>query len=338
MLFYIRINFLFIIEVELKFKKFFIYAIICVLAVTSGVLVGDLYLDTILPFVDTFSTQEADIRDDEKGIQKLYESAISGKKTSFSAVELYQIGEYKLKNQKSFMKILKGDVVSMGAHQQLRSNKVMYNNEIFYLKMSPSSMSMAPSMAVWMNYELGGDTVLLAESRNKSDIVGDNPENFDILLGREDATTWSIEKYRNFFKTDITTPLTYIISSNTTAEGIYSKNVTLNEQNQYVFEITLNREYASYAALYYSFEITHFLDAKTIPTTPPQSGSDLPKWDSVKIVGTLDENFNFVKLEYVENYRVNQIIPDVPVTNTLTDTFIYDENEIRDYLESIGEL
>ena len=312
---------------------------VVVLAVTSGVVIGDLYIDTLIPLVDTFATLEADVRDDEREIENLYNQAISGQKTSFTAVELYQIAEYKLKQRDSFMKVLSGNVESMGlAHQQLRSNKVLYNNQIYYLKMSPSNMSMAPSMAVWINYELGSDTILMNESRNRSDIIGNSPEDFDILLGREGASTWSLDKYRSFFKTDITTPLTYIISEYTTSEGDYSTNVTLDENGNYVFEIEMTYRYAAFAALYYSFEITHFLDANAVPTTPPQSSSELPQWESVKITGVVDKDFNFISMDYVEKYRVNQIIQGASVTNTLTDTFYYDEETITTYLESIGEL
>ena len=325
----------------MKIKNFIIYGVVVLLAVTTGLLMGELYGDSLIPLVDTFSTQEIEIRDDEKDIEKLYNDAISGKKTSFSGKELYQIAEYKLKQRDSFMKVLTGDVESMGfAHQQLRSNKVLYNNQIYYLKMSPNlnGTPMAPSMAVWMNYEIGSDRILMNESRNINDITGDNKDNFNITLGRDGATEWSLEKYRSFFKTDITTPLTYIISDFTCGKGSYDDNITLNENGQYVFEINLSYEFAAYAALYYSFEITHFLEANTIPTVPPQSSSDLPQWESVSITGVMDSEFNLISLSYVEKYRVDQVIKGAPVTNTLVDNFYYDEETITSYLESIGEL
>ena len=323
---------------DLKFKKFFIYGLVVLLAVTSGLVIGDLYIDTIIPIVDTFSTQESEIRDDEDEIEALYNQAISGQKTSFSAVELYQIAEYKLKQIDSYMKVLSGDVVSTGFGQSLRSNKVLYNDQFYFLKMSPSNISLAPSMAVWINYEVGSDTVLINESRNRSDITGSSPEDYDILLGREGATEWTLGKYKSFFKTNVDTPLTYIISEFTTSEGNYSTNVTLDENEQYVFEITMTYKYASFAALYYSFEIAHFLEANNVPTTPPQSSSDLPQWESVTIKGVIDKDFNLLTLSYVENYSVNIPINGARVTNTLTDTFYYDQETITNYLESIGEL
>ncbi len=318
-------------------KKFLIYGLVLVFAITTGLIIGRLYIDTQIPLVNTFSVSASDIRDSDSEIQALYEQAVSGNKTSFTAVELYQIAEYNLKQQPYYMKVLSGDVTSMGVSQQLRSNKVLYNNQIYYLKMSPSSISLSPSMAVWINYELGEDSLLLAESRDRSDILGSSKEDYTITLSRKDAEEWSLEKYESFFNTEITTPLTYIISSYTTAEKNYSTNVTL-EDGYYKFEITMTYSYAAYAALYYSFEIAHFLEANNIPTTPPQSSSDLPQWESVTITGVVDENFNFVSLSYVENYRVNQIISGVSVKNELTDVFIYGEQQIREYLESIGEL
>lgn len=322
----------------MKFKKFFTYGLIVILAVTSGLVIGDLYIDTLIPLVDTFATQESEIRDDEREIAELYSDAISGKKTSFSAVELYQIAEYKLKQRDSYMKVLSGDVVSTGFGQSLRSNKVLYNDQFYFLKMSPSSISLAPSMAVWINYEVGSDTVLINESRNRSDIIGSSPEDFDILLGRDGATEWSLEKYKTFFKTDVNTPLTYIISDYTTSEDNYSKNVTLDENGQYCFEINMTYRYAAFAALYYSFEITHFLEANNVPTVPPQSSSELPQWESVSIKGVVDKDFNLLTLSYEEKYSVNVPINGAKVTNTLTDTFYYDEETIEGYLESIGEL
>ena len=71
---------------DLKFKKFFIYGLVVVLAVTTGIVIGDLYIDTIIPIVDTFSTQESEIRDDEDEIEALYNQAISGQKTVFDNV------------------------------------------------------------------------------------------------------------------------------------------------------------------------------------------------------------------------------------------------------------
>lgn len=43
---------------------------VVVLAVTSGVVIGDLYIDTLIPLVDTFATLEADVRDDEREIDR----------------------------------------------------------------------------------------------------------------------------------------------------------------------------------------------------------------------------------------------------------------------------
>ena len=74
-------------------KNYILYGVIILVAVITGVAIGSIYIDGIVPSVDTSSLTEATLRDDEEMIKKLYEDAVSGRKTTFSAVELYQIGE-----------------------------------------------------------------------------------------------------------------------------------------------------------------------------------------------------------------------------------------------------
>ena len=124
-------------------KNFIAYGIIILVAVITGVAIGSVYVSNIIPSVDTSSLTEATLRDEDSEIERLYNDAISGRKTSFSAVELYQIGEYKLKNTDRYVKILSGDVFNMMGSQSMRAIKTSTEDGIYYLKMSKGIASMS---------------------------------------------------------------------------------------------------------------------------------------------------------------------------------------------------
>lgn len=319
-----------------KVKNYFVIGIVFLVAIITGVAIGSVYVDGLVPTVDTSGLSETSLRDDEGVIEALYNDAISGRKTSFTAVELYQIGEYKLEHETTrYVKILSGDVSAgvgpISVPQEMRAIKTSTEDGIYYLKMSPSQNSMAPSMAVKQIYEYDKpNEIYLNETRSIENIVGDSKENYTVDLDESTAKIWTIEQYKQFFNTEPTTPLTYIISSKTCAEGNYDKDVTLNGDDQYVFNIKLTGPYATYAALYYSYEIRHFSES-TIPTTPPTS-SDLPSWKSVDIQVTMDENFNILSMHYIEVYNVKKMGIDATVTDTFDDVFYYDEATIQECL------
>ena len=319
-----------------KVKNYFVIGIVFLVAVITGVAIGSVYVDGLVPSIDTSGLSETSLRDDEGVIEALYNDAISGRKTSFTAVELYQIGEYKLEHETTrYVKILSGDVSAgvgpISVPQEMRAIKTSTEDGIYYLKMSPSQNSMAPSMAVKQIYEYDKpNEIYLNETRSIENIVGDSKENYTVDLDESTAKIWTIEQYKQFFNTEPTTPLTYIISSKTCAEGNYDKDVTLNGDSQYVFNIKLTGSYATYAALYYSYEIRHFSES-TIPTTPPTS-SDLPSWKSVDIQVTMDENFNILSMHYIEVYNVKKMGIDATVTDTFDDAFYYDEATIQECL------
>lgn len=309
-------------------KNYILYGIIILVAVITGVAIGSIYIDGIVPSVDTSSLTEATLRDDEEMIKKLYEDAVSGKKTTFSAVELYQIGEYKLKNTDKYVKILSGDVVNMMGSQSMRAIKTSTEEGIYYLKMSPG----IASMSVKQKYEYNNpNEVYLNETRNKSDIIGDNKDNYLVNLDETTAKTITLDEYKSFFNTLPTTPLTYIVSSFTTQEGTYDKDVTLNSDNKYVFNIKMTGEYASYAAFYYSYEIRHFAGF-SVPTTPPDV-KDLPAWKSVEMTVTMNENFEIEHIHYDEVYQIEVMSINSTVTDDFDDYFYYDDETVAEYLE-----
>ena len=113
-------------------KNFIAYGIIILVAVITGVAIGSVYVSNIIPSVDTSSLTEATLRDEEGEIERLYNDAISGRKTSFSAIELYQIGEYKLKNTDYtyFVNALKSrKLANRSINAQMQNLK--YNVEVF---------------------------------------------------------------------------------------------------------------------------------------------------------------------------------------------------------------
>ena len=307
-------------------KNFIAYGIIILVAVITGVAIGSVYVSNIIPSVDTSSLTEATLRDEDSEIERLYNDAISGRKTSFSAVELYQIGEYKLKNTDRYVKILSGDVFSMMKPQSMRAIKTSTEDGIYYLKMSKGFAS----MSVKQKYEFNNpNEVYLNESRNKNDFT--NEENFLPNLDESKAKTITLDEYKSFFNTLPTTPLTYIVSSFTTQEGTYDKDVTLNSDNKYVFNIKMTSEYASYAAFYYSYEIRHFAGF-SVPTAPPDV-KDLPAWSSVEMTVTMNENFEIEHIHYDEVYQIEVATFTSTVTDDFDDYFYYDDAMVAEYLE-----
>lgn len=308
-------------------KNYILYGVIILVAVITGVAIGSIYVSGIVPSVDTSSLTEATLRDDEETIKKLYEDAVSGKKTTFSAVELYQIGEYKLKNTERYVKILSGKVTNKFTPQYMKAIKTSTEDGIYYLKMSPGT---AP-MAVKQRYEYAKpNEVYLNETRSNNNITGDSIETYMVNIPESNAKTISLDEYKSIFNTEPTTPLTYIVSSYTTQEGTYDKDVTLNSDNQYVFNIKMTGEYATYAAFYYSYEIAHFAGF-SVPTAPPTQ-DDLPRWESVEITVTMNSDFTIQSIKYLEKYRVDLILNNVAVSDDFTDVFYYDDETVDKYL------
>ena len=308
-------------------KNYILYGVIILVAVITGVAIGSIYVSGIVPSVDTSSLTEATLRGDEETIKKLYEDAVSGKKTTFSAVELYQIGEYKLKNTERYVKILSGKVTNRFTPQYMKAIKTSTEDGIYYLKMSPGT---AP-MAVKQRYEYAKpNEVYLNETRSNNNITGDSIETYMVNIPENNAKTISLDEYKSIFNTEPTTPLTYIVSSYTTQEGTYDKDVTLNSDNQYVFNIKMTGEYATYSAFYYSYEIAHFAGF-SVPTAPPTQ-DDLPRWDSVEITVTMNSDFTIQSIKYLEKYRVDLILNNVAVSDDFTDVFYYDDETVDKYL------
>ena len=337
-----------------KTKSLIFYTILALVAIVTGVAIGSIYLNTLPKGTSGFGLTEAMFRDDEKTVETLYNEAINGKKTSFSAVELYQIGEYKLKNGgASYVKVLSGDVSAgvgiFKVPQQMKSIKISTSDGVYYLKMSKAESSLAPSMAVKQKYEYDNpNMVYLNETRDSNDIDGNTSEDFKLVIGEDTARNITVDEYKLIFNTSPATPLTYIISSKTTAEGNFDQNVTLNSSGQYVFKIKMTGEYATNAATYYSYEIAHFSNKEIV--LPPSDvtneaemqkyynkvSSALPKWQSVEIEGVMDENFNLVSLKYKEVYTVKQTVKQMEVnatvTDNFTDVFYYDQKTIDESL------
>lgn len=316
-------------------KNYILYGVIILVAVITGVAIGSIYVSGIVPSVDTSSLTEATLRDDEETIKKLYEDAVSGKKTTFSAVELYQIGEYKLKNTERYVKILSGEVTSLfDITQNMKAIKTVTEDGIYYEKMSPAEVPLAPSMAVKQRYEYAKpNEVYLNETRNKDDIKNNDKsvEDYYVELDESTAKILTLEEYKSFFNTMPTTPLTYIVSSYTTQEGTYDKDVTLNSDNQYVFNIKMTGEYAAYAAFYYSYEIAHFAGF-SVPTAPPTQ-DDLPRWESVEITVTMNSDFTIQSIKYLEKYNIDTpMLKNASVTDDFTDVFYYDDETVDKYL------
>lgn len=303
--------------------KYGLYTLLIVVAIFSGVVIGDLYVTSLPANIDLSSFSEAELREDPQVVKALYEDAISGKKTSFSAVELYQIAEYKLSNTSRYVKVMLGDVTnSVTGNQLMHSNKLVTENEMVYQKMSPSSGGPAPTIAARINYK--NNNIYL----NKEGTIANKDSKEEMKISFDDSKDFimSEEDYKNNFNTSVTTALPYIISKYTCAEGTYDKDVRLGTDGKYTFNIKITGQYLSLAAYYYAYEIRYF------------SGFNvLPSWKELNMIVTVDEDFNFVSIEYDETYSM-LIFINAGVEDKFVDYFYYDETTINEYVQNIGTI
>ena len=171
-------------------KSFVVFGVIFAVAIISGVAIGSIYVSSLSPEINTSAMTEAELRGDQEEIAKLYEDAISGRKTSFDAVELFQIAEYKLKQTPRYVKVLSGKVTSAFVTQDMLTNKIVTEDGVTYLKMSRTGAEgLAPSMAVKVQYfNDDKDNVYIIETRDKDDILGDNFDNYRLNLDDHEPT------------------------------------------------------------------------------------------------------------------------------------------------------
>lgn len=293
-----------------NYKKYISFVLIVAVAVVTGLAVGKIYVDTIEP-IAVVSAKEEDLREKDADVLALVKRANSGASaTSFSAVELYNIAEYKLYHADKYFKLMTGTVFApMGIKQPMRGEKLHRDGKLVYNKLSPSSSSLSPSICSRILYDYETQITKINPKgtfdKSSSEIKG--------VFDDAKFQDYTLEQYKETFNTIPTNVLPYIISSKTCAQKKTSA-VTANGDGTFSFRISIDGDYLALSGLYYAYEIKF------------SSGmQDPPKWVSLTMDVTVDSNFNFSEIKYVEVYKMNVSgIGLMQVTDEFVDHFEFE--------------
>lgn len=300
------------------FKNHSLFMIIAVVlvALVTGYSVGRIYVGTLEPeLINPYSIEE--LVEDNQVVEDLVSQSVGKTPDRFSAVQVYNIAEYKLNNSENFLKLMTGTVHnSMSGTQIMKSEKIKVGNEYCFNKMSPNlSLSLA-NVCSQVRYNSATQEIKVAENGTWIDTSEAN-----LKAQFHTFENWSIEKYQETFNISPSIVLPYIISSNVCFEENVSA-VSKNSDGSYSFDINLSGDFLALAASYYTYEIKF------------SSGlTDNPTWKTLDMTVTVDSNFNFVSIEYKEVYDMLYLGISVTVTDTFSETFEFDDipaiSEIR---------
>lgn len=284
--------------------------LIVAVAVVTGLAVGKIYVDTIEP-IAVVSAKEEDLREKDSDILTWVKRANSGASvTSFSAVELYNIAEYKLFNADKYYKFMTGTVFApMGIKQPMIGEKLHRDGKLVYTKLSPSTSSLSPSICSRIIYDYDTQMIKL----NPKGTFDKTTTEIKGVFDENNFQDYTLEKYKETFNTIPTHVLPYVISSKTCGQNKTSA-VSTNDDGTFSFRISIDGDYLALAGLYYAYEIKF------------SSGmQDPPKWVSLTMDVTVDSNFNFSEIKYVEVYKMNVSgIGLMQVTDEFVDRFDFE--------------
>ena len=277
-----------------------------------------------------------DYRDSNEDVVALCERADNGEPISnFSAVEVFEIAEYKLLHSDKYYSVICGTQVPLIGGSQYQSKEILWRDgNILINKLSPGSVVVGidtniHTQTIYLTEEdivtVNKDGVFLTQKTygNAWDMADDEIIPMDGLFNLSSAVSYTLEEYFDaYFRTPLST-IPYIISSITCAQGGYT-TPTVNADGTYTFEINLSNDYLYAAAIYYSKEIE-------------QDSGTAPIWNSVNIKVTVDSHFCFKKIVYTENYRVNRTGIIVSVSKDLVQKFEYDNLPTIEGLQHLDE-
>ncbi len=276
----------------------------------SGYLVGRIYVDSIQP-APIVAASESDLRENDEKVKELVKKADGGALvSSFSAVELYLIAEYKLNTAEAFSKQMLGTVFAAGlVEQSQQTDKLKRDGKLISNKYSPGG-GMAPTICSRTVYDYSTKVAKV----NKNGTITNKQVMGQYTASFKDADWVSYDEaaYAEAFATAATTPNPYIISS-TTCVGADVSAVSKTADGDYTFTIKMSGDMLTLAALYYSKEIEF------------SSGRGMPKWVSLEMTVVVGEDFNFKTINYIEKYKVMQTgIGWVTVVDTFEDIYNFD--------------
>lgn len=294
----------------INYKKTISFILILSIAVFTGLSVGKIYVSTLEPS-SVVTSNEEDLRDKESVVLELFERSKKEKVSNFTGLQLFQIAEYKLNHAEEFYKKMTGVVnAPMGIKQDMKGEKLKKNGKLVYNKLSPSSVSMSPSICSRVEYDYATGNIRV---NPKGTFASTDAQNLKGNFKEEDFQNWSLEQYKETFNTQPTTVLSYIVSSITCGQKLIT-SVTDNGDGTHSFQISMSGDFLTLAALYYSYEIKF---SSGLPK--------VPKWVSLKMNVTVDSDFNFKTIEYEETYKmfVSDVLGYWAVTDNFVDNFYF---------------
>lgn len=301
----------------IRYRKIFSILLVVAVAVVTGFSIGKIYLDqTVAPTNVTYN--EVELRDSDSEVASLVAQTSNKGVMDFSAVQLFQIAEYNLSKQNKFRREMTGEVLSAGQLVNMRSIKIKDGDMLTYYKLSPSKNVMGiktPKICSKISYNLKTERIEVV----KDGVFEDNQAAPKDLFASFNSAgeVWSQEDYKKVFNSASpkASIMPYIISDKTVSSENCSQVVD-NQDGTYTFEISLSGENLDKAACYYSYEILF------------SSGYSFPEWNKVKITVTVDSNFLFKTVEYLELYTVYNVpvMGKSGVQDTFKDVFTYNDD------------
>ncbi len=303
-----------------RYKRFFGLALICLVAVVTGVAVGKIFVDQNAPAAVVTGTA-ADYKDSESEIVALYNRAQGGEGVeSFSAVELFEIAEYKLSKQNHY-RLMTGDVdtntFGIVVNQYQQTERLFRDGVSVVNKLSPSDGGVAPDVCAQTIYNSNTGKIKI---NLKGSFVNKDKKRIETLKAtfkEEDFKYYTNQEYVEAFSCEPSELLPYVVSSLTCGQGTYDKTAKKNADGTYSFEIKISGDHLAAAGIYYSKEIDYSAGV-----------ANFVAWDSLVMNVTIDKNFNFLSISYLEKYLMKHKTTGAKpvVTNKFVDKFFYGED------------
>lgn len=303
-----------------KFKTIFGALVIFAVALVTGIAVGKLYVDSI-PANIVVNMTEAELRDSNADVEKLVKKSKSSRPDSFSAVELYQIAEYNFDQKAAYYKSVSGYAKNMVGKQTLRSFSIFRDGQYLYNNLSPGQIDVITKIT----HTKGTDIV----KRNTAGKWANGSKTKGSWNDADDEE-YTIAEFTKKFNKHPLANITYVISSKTCPKNSASK-VTKMANGNWTFTINLSGNFLTAAAVHYSYEI--FYTSYGVLTAEAKRDKILPAWDEMKMTVVVDENFDFVSIDYDEKYSVNTKFGYQKVNDVFREEFFFDLDKIPSFEE-----
>lgn len=307
-----------------RYTKIFGLIIVAVVALISGIAVGKIFvsMSSVAPSV---SGTAMDYQDKSSDIETLYKRSVNGASvSSFSAVELYEIADYRLRHANAYYRVMGGNVVAnaMGINvNQVQSTYRWYKDGVYVTnKLSPSTSSMAPAVKLRVVYDSNTKSVRM----NQTGEFQSTDLPITAVYDDSKDEVYTEEQYLNKYYAQNGTPvisslseaaMPYIVSSLTCSQNTYDKTAKSNGDGTYTFSISMSDDHLNVAGMVYAKEINISAEVATFV-----------RWKTLEMKVTIDANFNFKEISYTEVYQMKHKSTGVlsTVTNKFVDKFSFE--------------